>query len=92
VKLTRKQFLTSRASTPVPFRPKHVRDFSRDELHALERLNLSGSPGSPKGLSSPMTPSKMSTEQCASTKAQKVDLEMLERKAEEQSNGVNGHH
>lgn len=33
-------FLTSRVSTPRPFIPKHVRDFSKDEIAALEQLNL----------------------------------------------------
>ena len=48
------QFLTSRVSTPVPFRPTHVREFSQSELAALDQLNLN----SPVGLHSPASPDK----------------------------------
>ena len=83
----------------MPFKPKHLRNFSEAELEALEKLNLGdGSPSSPKsakgaggyGDSSPMTPSKLSSTTFGggSVGARKVDLEALEKKAEE---GVNGH-
>ena len=92
VNANKKQFLTSRVSTPVPFKPKHVREFSASELDALEKLNLSVSPTSPKGADSHMTPSKMNIVQSRdSVTAKKVDLDLLEKKAEEQSNGINGH-
>ena len=76
-----------------------MREFSASELDALDRLNLSGSPTSPasgKGTHSPMTPSKMNISQTSSgSKAQKVNIEALERQAEEQlenkTNGLNGH-
>ncbi len=76
----------------MPFKPKHVKQFSASELDALDRLNLSGSPTSPKSTDSPRTPSKMNIIQSSdSVKTKKVDLDMLEKKAEEQSNGLNGH-
>ncbi|KAK5457243.1 2-isopropylmalate synthase (Alpha-isopropylmalate synthase) (Alpha-IPM synthetase) [Exophiala xenobiotica] len=87
-------FLTSRVSTPVPFRPKHTREFSEAELEALERLNLNSadSPMSPLRHSMivdhPPTPSKlnMSTTDAGSVPAKKVDIGLLEKKAE-----LNGH-
>lgn len=80
-------FLTSRVSTPKPFRPKHLRDFSASEIHALEQLNL--------GAQSPLREG-MGRE----VKGQ-VDFEKLESEAwkEEQKlngaeavNGTNGTH
>ncbi|RMD44773.1 hypothetical protein DV735_g369, partial [Chaetothyriales sp. CBS 134920] len=73
-------FLTS---TPVPFKPKHISSASVDEIEALEKLNIS-----PPATSevSPATPPK------DSVATQKADLDLLERKAEEQEGkGVNGH-
>ena len=74
-------FLTSRVSTPKPFRPKHLRDFSASEIQALEQLNL--------GTQSPLR------ESMHANKGQ-VDFEKLESEAwrEEQKteNGVNGTH
>jgi hypothetical protein len=66
-------------STPVPFRPKHLRQFSEAELEALERLNLNGS-------DSPISPLRTANSQ-AHTDSKKVNLELLEEKAE----AVNGH-
>lgn len=60
----------------MPFRPKHQRNFSEAELEALEKLN-----GSPTGAHTPMTPSRLGTEN-------KVDLDKLEKAAEQ---GINGH-
>ena len=57
-------------------------------------LNLSGSPTSPtpRGSDSPLSPSKMNMMSSAGNiKAKKVDLDLLERKAEEHANGLNGH-
>jgi 2-isopropylmalate synthase len=80
-------FLTSRVSTPVPFRPKHVRDFSEAELEALERLNLNGA-DSPIRASDASTPSKLNmASNSGSVPAKKVDIDALEKKAE-----VNGQH
>ncbi|KIW15490.1 2-isopropylmalate synthase [Exophiala spinifera] len=87
-------FLTSRVSTPVPFRPKHLREFSEAELEALERLNLNNTDSASSPLRSsitlerPATPSKlnMSTADAGSVPAQKVDIDLLEKKAE-----LNGH-
>ena len=91
------QFLTSRVSTPVPFKPKHLRQFSEAELEALERLNLNAiSPDSPNSpLRSSMTaeaaattPSKLNMESRADNiPAKKIDFDLLEKKAE----AVNGH-
>jgi hypothetical protein len=67
----------------VPFKPKHIRQFSEAELEALEKLNLNGSPTSPKTTTIPSSLG-MTAKQAA-----KVDLEALEKKAEEA--GVNGH-
>jgi hypothetical protein len=92
------QFLTSRVSTPVPFRPKHLRQFSEAELEALERLNLNASgpdsPNSPLRSSvtaneTSTTPSKLNMESHPqSVQAKKIDIDLLEKKAEQ---GVNGH-
>jgi hypothetical protein len=68
----------------VPFKPKHIRQFSEAELEALEKLNLNGSPTSPK--TTTMSPSSLGM---TAKQAVKVDLEALEKKAEEA--GVNGH-
>lgn len=78
----------------MPFRPKHLRQFSEAELEALERLNLNqtDSASSPLRtsvtLEQPATPSKlnMSTAGAGSVPAQKVDIGLLEKKAE-----LNGH-
>ena len=76
----------------MPFKPRHVKQFSASELDALDKLNLSGSPTSPKPIDSPRTPSKMNMIQSSdSVKTKKVDLDLLEKKAEEHSNGLNGH-
>ena len=77
-----------------------MRQFSEQELEALEKLHLplkDGSPGSPlkMGMSaeSQMTPSKMGMSSGSeSVTARRVDLDMLEKKAEEHSNSMaNGH-
>jgi len=39
-------FLTSTVSTPIPFKPKHLRAFSDAEIEALECLNINESPKS----------------------------------------------
>ncbi|ETN46138.1 2-isopropylmalate synthase [Cyphellophora europaea CBS 101466] len=70
-------FLSSRVSTPVPFRPKHMRNFSEAELEALDRLN-----SSPTGASTPNSPLRL-----GGVTEKKVDLEKLEKAAE---HGVNG--
>ncbi len=78
----------------MPFRPKHIRQFSEAELEALERLNLNSadSPMSPLRYSTtvehPPTPSKlnMSTTDAGSVSANKIDIGLLEKKAE-----LNGH-
>jgi len=83
-------FLTSRVSTPKPFKPKHLRNFSDAEIEALERLNLNGSPhanGSPLSSSRVLTPGDMgpTSDARVQVKSQKVDIEKLEAKA------ANGH-
>lgn len=78
------QFLTSRVSTPVPYRPKRMNSFSADDLAALDQL----SPKSPNGALSPQAQGTIAPKAVKNFKdnveAQKVDLEMLENKA----NGV----
>ncbi|EXJ85498.1 2-isopropylmalate synthase [Capronia coronata CBS 617.96] len=83
-------FLTSRVSTPVPFRPKHTPHFSDAELQALERLNLNASDTPSSPLRSSMTadsvpaPSKLNMEPNAgSVSANRIDIDLLERKAED---------
>jgi hypothetical protein len=81
------QFLTSRVSTPKPFKPKHLRQFSDFEIEALERLNLNGSPhanGSPLSSSKVLTPRDVviSTDAGSQVKSQKVDIAKLEAQAE----------
>ena len=81
----------------MPFRPKHLRQFSEAELEALERLNLNhGAPDSPN---SPLrssvtadgrstTPSKLNmAAHPGSVPAKKIDFDLLEKNAE----AVNGH-
>lgn len=85
----------------MPFRPKHLRQFSEAELEALERLNLNGpdSPGSPLRNSIPvdghLAPSKINMEtNPASMTAKKIDIDLLEKKAvaDQEVNGhLNGH-
>lgn len=61
----------------MPFKPKHLRNFSEAELEALEKLNHS-----PTSTTSPMTPSRLGQTD------RKVNVEKLEKAAEE---GINGH-
>ena len=68
------QFLTSRASTPIPWSPKRLDTFTPDELHALEQLKLSDD-----ALLSSMEGLKSFKE---NLKEQKVDIEKLEEEAE----------
>ena len=80
------QFLTSRVSTPKPFKPKHLRQFSDSEIEALERLNLNSSPhanGSPLSSSKVLTAGDMglSTDASSQAHAQRVDIAKLEAKA-----------
>lgn len=79
----------------MPFRPKHMRQFSEAELEALERLNLGGtdSPNSP--LRSSMTQAEVSSPSSfnmathsSSVAATKIDIALLEKQAE----ATNGHH
>ncbi|KIV79259.1 2-isopropylmalate synthase [Exophiala sideris] len=78
-------FLTSRVSTPVPFKPKHVREFSQAELEALEGLNLNHADSPNRGFNaSALSQTNLATS--GSVAAQKVDIDALERKA-----NVNGH-
>lgn len=81
-------FLTSRVSTPKPFRPKHIREFSASELHALEQLNLSN-PNSP--LRGSMTPRDLDSSPLH-TKVGKVNFEKLEEAAwkGEKTDGLDG--
>jgi hypothetical protein len=82
------QFLSSRVSTPNPFKPKHLRQFSEAELEALERLNLNGSESPISPLRTVQTPSKMNIESHpSSAPAAKIDIGLLEQKAEH----INGH-
>lgn len=82
------QFLSSRVSTPNPFKPKHLRQFSEAELEALERLNLSGSDSPISPLRTVQTPSQMNIEAHQnSVVASKIDIGLLEKKAEQ----INGH-
>jgi hypothetical protein len=81
------QFLTSRVSTPRPFKPKHVRQFSDAEVEALERLNLNSPPhingsllSSPKALT-PRDP-VVSAKAVNQAKFQKVDIAKLEAQVE----------
>lgn len=83
-------FLTSRVSTPVPFRPKHVREFSASEIHALGQLNLSG-PNSP--LRGSMTPKDVERSPLnVNVKSGKVNFEKLEEAAwkDEKTDGLEG--
>lgn len=68
-------FLTSRVSTPVPFRPKRVDSFTPEELAALDQLQLSSKPGS--GSNSPASTNGNFKD---NIEAQKVDVELLEKK------------
>lgn len=78
----------------MPFRPKHLRQFSEAELEALERLNLNNTDSASSPLRTsvtldhPATPSKLnlSTADAGSVPAKKVDIDLLEKKAE-----LNGH-
>lgn len=83
------QFLTSRVSTPKPFKPKHFRQFSDAEVEALERLNLNSSPhanGSPLSSSKVLTPRDLdvSTYAVDQVTSQTVDIAKLEAQAENQ--------
>lgn len=82
-------FLISRVSTPKPFRPKHVREFSASEIHALEQLNLSSNQNSP--LRGSMTPRDLEGSPLHQ-KVGKVNFEKLEEAAwkGEKTDGVNG--
>ncbi len=78
----------------MPFRPKSLRQFSEAELEALERLNLGGgdSPNSPlrtlTTADEATAPSKLNpATHPASVEAKKIDIDLLEKKAE----SVNGH-
>jgi len=85
-------FLGSRVSTPVPFKPRHMRDFSASEVKALEGLNL--------GSSSPLRESLVAVGSGGglngsplSARADRVDISKLEHEAwkeEEKVNGANG--
>jgi hypothetical protein len=85
----------------VPFRPKHMREFSQSELKALESLNLSNSPGPAKENGSPVASPLRNSQilvhpgledvDFRSQVAKKVDLEALERKAEVVDGELNGH-
>jgi len=87
-------FLTSRVSTPKPFRPKHMREFSASEMKALEQLNL----GSTSPLRESMTPTRGTmgsglNGSPLSARADRVDISKLEQEAwkeEEKVNGMNG--
>lgn len=86
------QFLTSRVSTPTPFRPKHLRQFSEAEIEALERLNLTGNDSPISPLRNAHTPSNFNHESSAgSVVAQKIDIAALEQKAAEAEGKSNGH-
>ena len=82
-------FLTSRVSTPKPFKPKHLRDFSQSEIAALEQLNT-GSSGSP--LRTTTNVNGHGNERGVG--AGQVNFEKLEEEAwkneESQGQGVNG--
>lgn len=83
------QFLTSRVSTPKPFKPKHFRQFSDAEVEALERLNLNSSPhanGSPLSSSKVLTARDLdvSTYAVNQVQSQTVDIAKLEAQAENQ--------
>lgn len=87
-------FLTSRVSTPKPFKPKHLREFSQSEIYALEQLNL---PGSASPLREMMTPKNdLNGSPLAAVKPGQVDFEKLEEAAwkEEEAQGqkLNGTH
>lgn len=89
-------FLTSRVSTPKPFKPKHLREFSQSEIHALEQLNLPGSASPLREMISPKN--ELNGSPLASTRPDRVNFEKLEQAAwkEEESQGqgqkVNGTH
>lgn len=74
-------FLTSRTSTPIPFRPKRVDTFTASELEALEKLSTS----SP--LSSPRT-AKTATTARQPPEPPKVDIQKLEDEAEAEAAAV----
>jgi len=68
-------FLTSRASTP--FKPKHTKNFSASELHALEQLNLGGD--SP--LRGTIIPNDFGGSNGSASKSGRVNLEKMELEA-----------
>ena len=78
-------FLTSRVSTPKPFKPKHVRDFSQSEIAALEQLHLPNG-GSPLR---PMTPRGLNG---GGVKLGQVNFEKLEEAAWKEESQANGSH
>jgi len=67
-------FLTSRSSTPVPFRPKRSNTFTDADLAALKQLS------GPHG-SSPLATPKASTAFKENVQQQKVDIAKLEERA-----------
>ncbi|KAL9116033.1 MAG: hypothetical protein Q9227_000401 [Pyrenula ochraceoflavens] len=73
-------FLTSRASTPIPFSPKRLETFTRDELRALEQLNAN--PQSPTSKTNQQQSPGLMRQFKENLHEQKVDIEKLEKEAE----------
>jgi hypothetical protein len=67
-----------------------MRNFSEAELEALEKLNLGGSPTAAEKQRSPLAPSTLGGSDGGVTarRENQVDIDLLEKKAEE---GINGH-
>jgi len=81
-------FLTSRVSTPKPFRPRHIREFSASEIQALEQLNVGGPMQSP--LREYMTSSDGLNGSPLSARADRVDISKLEQDAWKEEESQNG--
>jgi len=85
-------FLTSRVSTPKPFRPKHMRDFSASEIQALEQLNVGSGGQSPfRGSMSPGAGAGGGLNGSPlSARADRVDISKLEHDAWKEEESRNG--
>ncbi|KAK5939939.1 2-isopropylmalate synthase (Alpha-isopropylmalate synthase) (Alpha-IPM synthetase) [Knufia obscura] len=84
-------FLTSRASTPKPFKPKHMRDFSASEILALESLNLGSESPLREGMGVDVGGGAGGLNGSSfSGRADRVDISKLEHEAWKEEEKVNG--
>lgn len=74
------QFLTSLPSTPIPYRPKRLDAFTREEIEHLEKLKL---PENPPGAGLKKTFKE-------EIQGQRMNLDRLEREAEGTNAGEGG--